>query len=250
MPHNMPSKHKKKVKKNYEKMARFLKDLVSFDIDLRQNNNSMGRGKKAALTRAMKEHRAYQSQTFVLIKRTSKETKKAYNERLIQTKKDLGQPGSFFPGVYIDTPNFINITKKKTKNKTGKWTTQIEFTAKTKDKNKDWKELYIPVGNGLDFAQDPNGILDGIREKYGKEYKNINPNHSGFRGFGGGMEDDEDWDRFKTRLRKWAYKYAPITENNKNELWLSGFYVSTHIRTVDLSPKKKKSTVNAKGRNV
>lgn len=241
-------KFNKKRNNHYSKLARFLKDKVDFNIDLRKTENSMSPAMKGTLTKAYNELQAYQNLNLVPLNRERGESKKAFKARKAQTKKDLGQRGSFFAGVFIDTPNYTQVKTKRVKTDNGRWSTQIISEAINKD-GEPWQEIYIPVGNGLEFAKNPNKILDDLRAQYKDEFDCINPNHSGFRGMGGDLKDDTLYNHFKTQLRKWANEYAPVVEHRKNERWLSGFYVSSYIRQTDVSPKKRFKKTNKKGRN-
>ncbi|EKE12834.1 MAG: hypothetical protein ACD_13C00137G0001 [uncultured bacterium] len=238
MASNVPKKEKQsKEKINYSKIAKELKGKVSFNVDLRKTdknpsiekgNDSFTFGTKMALLKAFREYREFRNATnFIPVQRQAKESKKAYKERLTQTKKEMGQSGSHFKGVWIDTPDFAKVSKKRIKNEKGKWTTEISATTKGRRLQLDvgfghltTKEKFISI-DPLEFVLNPIEAMKKIKKKYPTaDY--VMPVHSGHRGTGASLEK-MTFDKFTKKLNKWANEYKH--DEKKRDHWLTGFLV-------------------------
>lgn len=240
---------KRKVNINYSKIARELKDKVSFKIDLRKTdtNKFIGKGKdgfspseKRLLTIAARSYKEYKdTANFVPIVRQSKESRKAYKERLSTTRRDMGQQQNHFKGVWIDTPRDLTVTKtKRVKNTKGKWTTQIISDTKgdiiplAVGKGKRFtRVIFYPV-DPIEYAQNPQAIMKEIKEKF-PTANYINPVHSGFRGTGAGF-DKQSYKKFCGKLSKWNNQYSQATNidgtpSKKRKHWLTGFLINYYI---------------------
>jgi hypothetical protein len=256
MAKTIPKKTKNGKKKiDFSKLAIELKELVSFNVDLRKTdrnpsiakgNDSLSFGIRMALLKAAREIRELGvSSQFIPIKRERGESKSAHRKRVSNTKSDMGQTGTHFPGVFLNTPDFVKPTVKRIRDDRGRFTSQIETTVKGPDVKLEvgsatttTRELYVPV-NPREFSKDPITALNTIRNKY-KDADRIVPVHSGFRGTGSRVKDKTDYRRFRSKLLGWAYKYDGATNNDgspdtkKQKHWLSGFLIVWY----DITPKK------------
>jgi len=226
------SESKSNTKFDFSRIAKELKGKTSFSIDLRKTDknpsipkggNSFNFGERMSLLKAFREYREFRNSTnFIPITRQSKESKRAYKERLSNTKREMGQSGNHFKGIWIDTPNFAKVSKKRTKNEKGKWTTEI--TTKIKGaRGITVKEKYITI-DPLEFAQNPRKALLAVKKKIGKaDY--IMPIHSGHRGVGSGLDDDS-FDKFCLKMIRWSNAYSQ--DAKKANHWLTGFLAAKY----------------------
>jgi len=224
-----------KSKINYSKIAVALKGKVSFSIDLRKTdknpsinkgNDNFNFGQKMALLKASREYRAFKSSTtFIPIRRVKGESKKVYRQRLAETKKEYGQAGSHFSGLWSDTKEFSQTKQTRIKKASGKWTTSISSITKGRMVDLEVgkgqlmiKELFVPV-DPLQFAANPREYMEAIKNAY-KNADYIQPMHSGYRTSGAGL-DDESFAAFTDKLLKWSNAYSTIDK----EQWLTGFLI-------------------------
>jgi len=245
MAKRMP-KSKTKSNINYSKIAKELKGKVSFPVDLRKTDKnpsiktgetSFNFGERMALLKAFKEYREFKNTTTLIpIRKEKGESKKAYKQRLSETKKEYGQAKTHFPGVWSDTKSFSKTKTKRVQKSNGKWTTEISSITKGRRVELEVgygqlniKELFVPV-DPLQFAKNPKAFMREMKKKY-KNADYIQPVHSGHRTSGAGL-DNESFKRFIDKLTKWSNAYSQI--DKKQNQWLTGFLIIKY----DIKPEK------------
>jgi len=248
----MPKSKTKSKPINYNKIAIELKGKTSFTIDLRKTdkNPSIKKGEntftpaeKRALTIAAKAYKEYKGEAnFIPIRKGKKESKSAFKERLNNTRKGMGQSNSGFAGVWVDTPNFAKVIKRRIKDDKGKWITDIQSKSIGKRiplavgfGRESIKEKHVAIDPHL-FSVDPRKCLLELKAKFPKADR-ILPNHSGFRGKGTKL-DDASYNRFIYKMINWAYKYNDGTSTADH--WLTGFIIVNYAIIPEKGAKTEK----------
>ncbi|MHB1342564.1 MAG: hypothetical protein ACYCX5_12520 [Coriobacteriia bacterium] len=237
---------------DYGKLAKKLKGIVDFKVDLRKTDanpkiekgkNTFNFGERMALfkaARALKEFGS--SATFVPLPKKAKESKKAYKQRISNTRKDTGQRGTMFKGVFIDSPNFAKVNTKRIKTDKG-WTTEIQTETIG-------KKVPLTVGYGREFTREkiigidraeftknPKKYMQKLQRTYGKDWDYIMPLHSAWRGEGAQF-NDKFFKKLANKINRWSYKYNNLTGIDKDDLkaakskqehWLTGFVLVKYI---------------------